>query len=317
MTLPRSAADVLSGHVVFELECIDRIYCNLYVPKLQRDLGVVGFIREHLGKPVASTAVLADRTEAFYAQIKAFAARNGIPVVQFASGQRKDDVMREHLAAFLAAGRTEGVVFIGRAQEKVSVWATTRRRDAEGNSYPWIVRDSRVVTQWYFYCHDSSAGPFFLKYCGYFPYNAKLCCNGNEYAKAMASRAEIGFTALDNGFAAVDDVAAVQAICDSFDEKVIWDLAAKWMAILPCPFTAEDTAAGYPPCISTTSIRRSSSTTRKAKRSGRRPRSMTRATSASASGSITCPRCGQPASRPPGVCWTSRNSATIPPTARP
>ena len=245
MTLPRSAADVLSGHVVFELECIDRIYCNLYVPKLQRDLGVVGFIREHLGKPVASTAVLAARTEAFYAEIKAFAARNGIPVVEFASGQRKDDVMRERLAQFLAAGRTEGVVFIGRAQEKVSVWATTRRRDAEGNSYPWIVRDSRVVTQWYFYCYDSSAGPFFLKYCGYFPYNAKLCCNGNEYAKAMAARAGIGFTALDNGFAAVDDVAAVQAICDSFDETVIWDLAAKWMAMLPCPFTADDAAAGY------------------------------------------------------------------------
>ena len=245
MTLPRSAADVLSGHVVFELECIDRIYCNLYIPKLQRDLGVVGFIREHLAKPVASTAVLADRTEAFYAGIKAFAARNGIPVVQFASGQRKDDVMREHLAAFLAAGRTEGVVFIGRAQEKVSVWATTRRRDADGHAYPWIVRDSRVVTQWYFYCHDSSAGPFFLKYCGYFPYNAKLCCNGNEYAKAMAAAAGIGFTALDNGFAAVDDVAAVQAICDSFDETVIWDLAAKWMALLPYPFTAEDTAAGY------------------------------------------------------------------------
>src|SRR5258708_13422340 len=61
----------------------------------------------------------------------------------------------------------------------------------------------------------------------------------------MAAGAGIGFTALDNGFAAVDDVAAVQAICDSFDENVIWDLAAKWMAILPCPFTAEDTAAGY------------------------------------------------------------------------
>ena len=50
---------------------------------------------------------------------------------------------------------------------------------------------------------------------------------------------------------------------------------------------------------------------------GRRPRSTTRATSASANGSITCPRCGQPASRPPGVCSTSRNSATTPPTARP
>ena len=108
MTLPRSAADVLSGHVVFELECIDRIYCNLYVPKLQRDLGVVGFIREHLGKPVASTAVLADRTEAFYAEIKAFAARSAIPVVEFASGQRKDDVMREQLAAVPGRGPDRG-----------------------------------------------------------------------------------------------------------------------------------------------------------------------------------------------------------------
>jgi hypothetical protein len=245
MTLPRSAADVLAGHVTFELECIDRIYCNLYVPKLQRDLGVAGFIREHLGMPVASTAVLAARTEAFYAEIKAFAARGGIPVVEFAPGQRKDDVMRGHLGWFLAAGRTEGVVFIGRAQEKVSVFATTRRHDAGGRSYPWIVRASRVVTQWYFYCYDRSAGPFFLKYCGYFPYNAKLCCNGNEYAKAMAARAGIGFTALDNGFAAVDDVAAVQRICDSFDEQVIWDLAARWTAILPCPFTPAGTAAGY------------------------------------------------------------------------
>jgi hypothetical protein len=215
----------------------------MYIPKLQRELGVASFIREHLGKPVASTAVLAARTEAFYAEIRAFAAGHQIPVVEFAAGQRKDDVMRERLAEFLAAGRAEGVVFIGRAQEKVSVFATTRRRDAEGNAYPWIVRESRVVTQWYFYCYDACAGPFFLKYCGYFPYNAKLY--GNEYAKAMAARTGIGFTSLDNGFAAVDDVAAVQAICDSFDETVIWDLAAKWMAILPCPFTAEDTAAGY------------------------------------------------------------------------
>ena len=86
-----------------------------------------------------------------------------------------------------------------------------------------------VTHGWYFYAPmHSSAGPFFLKYCGYFPYNAKLCCNGNEYAKAMAAWAlGSAFTALDNGFAAVDDVAAVQAICDSFDETVIWDLAAQ------------------------------------------------------------------------------------------
>jgi len=195
MTLPRCAADVLREHVVFELECIDRMYCNLYVPKLQRELGVVGFVREHLGMPVASTAALADMTQAFYAEVRRFAGRQHVPVVEFAKGQRKDDVMREQLTRFLAAGRTDGVVFIGRAQEKVKVFATSKRRGAEGRSYPWITRASRVVTQWYFYCYDRCAGPFFFKYCGYFPYNAKLCCNGNEYAKAMAARAGIGFTA--------------------------------------------------------------------------------------------------------------------------
>jgi hypothetical protein len=40
-------------------------------------------------------------------------------LVHFAKGQRKDDVMAEHLAAFTTAGGTEGVVFVGRATEKL------------------------------------------------------------------------------------------------------------------------------------------------------------------------------------------------------
>src|SRR5260370_634364 len=61
----------------------------------------------------------------------------------------------------------------------------------------------------------------------------------------MAARAGIGFTALDNGFAAVDEVATVQQICDSFGEQVIEDLAARWLDILPCPYSPADHAAGY------------------------------------------------------------------------
>ena len=59
MTLPRSAADVLSGHVTFEVECIDRMYLNVYIPQLQYATGLVSYIHRHLGKPVASTAALA------------------------------------------------------------------------------------------------------------------------------------------------------------------------------------------------------------------------------------------------------------------
>jgi hypothetical protein len=34
MTLPRTVADVLSGHVTFEVECIDRMYLNVWQPRL-------------------------------------------------------------------------------------------------------------------------------------------------------------------------------------------------------------------------------------------------------------------------------------------
>jgi hypothetical protein len=60
-----------------------------------------------------------------------------------------------------------------------------------------------------------------VKFCSYFPYNAKLCLNGNHWAQRQAAKAGIGFTALDNGFAAVDDVDRLQRICDSLGPEQI------------------------------------------------------------------------------------------------
>ena len=245
MTLPRSAGDVLSDHVTFELESIDRLYCNLYVPQLQRAEGIVGFIRGHLGRPIASTAVIAPMSRDFTARLRSFADAHDIPRVDFARGQRKDEVMHEHLAAFEAAGRTEGVLFIGRAQEKNTVFRTEKRRAADGSSYPWIVRTTSVVNQFYVHCVDEDFGAFFLKFSSYFPYGAKLLVNGHHFAQAQARKAGIGFTALDNGFAAVDDVPGLQAICGSLDEGKIDALARKWLDILPNPYSAADQAAGY------------------------------------------------------------------------
>src|SRR6266487_4367408 len=245
MTLPRSVADVVSRHVLFEIESIDRMYCNLYVPQLQRVEGLLAFIHGHLGQPISSTSVIAPMSRDFTARLAAFAGAHGIPRIDFARGQRKDDVMHEYLAAFEAAGRTEGVLFIGRAQEKNTVFRTEKRRAADGRSYPWIVRTTSVVNQFYVHCVDADFGAFFLKFSSYFPYGARLLVNGHHYAQARAARAGIGFTALDNGFAACDDVAGLQAICDSLTEDKIEALARKWLAILPNPYSPADQAAGY------------------------------------------------------------------------
>jgi hypothetical protein len=245
MTLPRTVSDVVAEHVTFEVECIDRMFLNVYVPPLQYAAGIVGYVHRQLGLPIASTAPLAKITERFAAAVHRYARNQQVPWVDFVKGQRKDDVMHERLAEFAAAGRTEGVVFIGRAQEKTALFRTERRHNTEGRSYPWIVKASGVVNHFYFYCVDADFGPFFIKFCSYFPYNARLCLNGNHWAQRQAAKAGIGFTPMDNAFASVDDPAALQAICERLGPEQIEALLRKWLAILPHPFVAADRAAGY------------------------------------------------------------------------
>jgi hypothetical protein len=224
------------------------MYLNVYVPQLQHPAGIVGYVHRQLGLPIASTAPLAEITEAFSDAMHRFAVTEKVPWVDFVKGCRKDEVMHEHLARFEAAGRCEGVLFIGRAQEKTTLFRTEKRRNADGVAYPWIVRSTGMVNHFYVYAVDADFGPFFLKFCSYFPYNAKLCLNGNEWAKRQAARAGIGFTALDNAFAGFDDpanVARVQAICSGVGAEQIDALLRKWLARIPHPYSAADRAAGY------------------------------------------------------------------------
>jgi hypothetical protein len=72
-----------------------------------------------------------------------------------------------------------------------------------------------------------------------------VCVNGHEWAKRQAAKDGIAFTALDNGFATVEDPGALQAICDRLGPAQIQALVDKWLAILPGAFTEADHDAGY------------------------------------------------------------------------
>jgi hypothetical protein len=243
MSLPQTVADVLRDHVTLEVEGIDRMYLNVYVPNLQRELGVVGFLRNHRGHRFASSALLAPISDAFIKAIETFTQADDIPLVPFAKGQRKDDVAAEHLAHF---DRPEGVLFVGKAQEKTPVFRTEKRRHPQsGQSYPWIVRSTAMVNHYYFYCVDEDFGPFFLKFCSYFPYNAKLCLNGHAYLKRQLAKEGIAFEALDNGILSCAHPQRMQEIAAALDAAKIDALVRKWLARLPHPFTAQDRQAGY------------------------------------------------------------------------
>ena len=123
MSVARSLADVLQNHVLLEVEGIDRMYLNIYQPRLQTEKQAACFFRFHRGQPVASSTLMGVMTNAYLKQVDDFIDRHGIPVVQFRKGQRKDDVAAEYRDRFPGS---EGVLFLGKAQEKANVFRTER-----------------------------------------------------------------------------------------------------------------------------------------------------------------------------------------------
>jgi hypothetical protein len=242
MSLLPSVAQLQRDHVVMELECIDRMYLNAYLPQLTTEGGIASFFRAYLGHRFASTKAAGPMTDAFIRAIRDFIHDQDIPLVKFKKGQRKDDVFKRHLRKFKAQ---EGVVFVGVAQEKVRVPRTVRKSFGQGGTIPWIDYTTAMVNVYYFYALDKDFGPFFIKFCSYFPYFAKLCLNGHEYLKCQLTQRQIPFEALDNGLLSCADLKTAQKICDGLDAAKIDAFFRKWLRLLPHPFSAKDRRAGY------------------------------------------------------------------------
>jgi hypothetical protein len=241
-----TVTEVLDGHVALDVQCLDRIYLNAYVPTLQTSAQVVAFLSHHLGFPFPSPALFKQLGDRFRRAVASFADENDIPWVRFG----KDDVgsklelMRPHLDRQAATG-CSGVAAIGVAQEFQRVWSAYERPSPTGAWQWWFTKADRRVSCYYFYLWDIDFGPAFIKVCTYFPYPAKIWLNGHEWAKCQAERAGVGFTELSNGFAATDNPAALQAICDRLGPGTINVFVQRWLARLPLPFTDTDRDAGY------------------------------------------------------------------------
>ena len=150
--------------------------------------------------------------------------------------------MREHLRRFPGG---EGVLFVGKAQEKTKVVRSERRiHEPSGSHYVQLVPATAMVNHYYFYLVDDDFGPMFVKFCSYFPYTARLCVNGHEYVKRQLAKRGVAFEAADNSILSCADPALAQDLADSLTAERIDDLLRKWLRRLPHPFTRDDRAAG-------------------------------------------------------------------------
>src|SRR2546429_4869241 len=100
--------ELLDGHTVLDIDCLDRIYLNGYVPKLQVGGQVVTFLHDHLGMPIVSPAVFEQIGTRFRRAVARFADNNDIPVLKFKKGIRKATVMEPLLRRAPRAGRGPG-----------------------------------------------------------------------------------------------------------------------------------------------------------------------------------------------------------------
>jgi hypothetical protein len=239
--------DVLDGHTVLDLECLDRVYLNAYVPNLQVGGQVVQFLTGHLGFPIPSPALFTRIGNRFRETVKAFAAERGIPVLHLNKPDRSrwDDRKLDHVRPYLERARQPGVVAIVVAQEFQWVFCGYNRSTKPGVASFDFKKAERRVSTYYFYVLDQEFGPGFIKVCSYFPYPAKVWVNGHEWAKRQATRAGVRYTELANGFAACVKPAQLQAVCDRLGPADLQAFFDRWMAVIPTPLGDNDRAAGY------------------------------------------------------------------------
>ena len=169
------------------------MYLNVYVPQLQREQGVASFFRVHRGHRFGPSVLMDPISKSFVAALEQFAQREKVPVDTV---PQRTTERRYRSRATEEVGETgRGRVHRQSARESAGI---PHREEAQRNhrrDVPWLVRSTAMVNQFYVYCVDSDFGPSFLKFSSYFPYTAKLCINGHEYAKQQLVQKGIGFQA--------------------------------------------------------------------------------------------------------------------------
>jgi hypothetical protein len=237
-----SVATILRDHVSLSTSCIDRLYLNGYVPRLQTSGQLCAFLNDHLGNQIASPALLRPLHDRFVHAVATFASQHVVPVIEFERGQRKDDLAAQHRARFEAA---DGVVFIGVAQERQFSFKSTKHVVAPTTVHFSFSRQPVAVNHYYFYIQDAEWGPAFIKVGTYVPYPVRVCLNGHEWLKQQLRQEAIPFDSLDNGFLWCADPDRLQQLADSLSPADVQAFFDRWLERLPWPLTPADRAAGY------------------------------------------------------------------------
>lgn len=238
---------LLRDHVTLTCRSVDRIFLQAYMPQLQTPGLVARFLMYIRGFRFPSSAVLGKIGEKYAADIHRWAEAQGVPVHHFEKGENKEAYARPLIESAAKAGGEGRVVLVGVAQERAFCWRSWRVQKElfPGRPHMQWGRQAAFVNHFYFYLWDPDWGGAFWKTNSYCPWPIWIYLNGHEWAKRQLEKAGIAYEALDNGFRACADPAALARICARLGPGPVQSFFWRWFHRLPSPFTADDLRAGY------------------------------------------------------------------------
>ncbi len=247
-----TASSLLAEHVTLRVRSVDRLWIAGYLPGLAYEGGLISFLLQRAAligtRHIPSPALLAKNHDRMVADLDRLIERLELPVLRFKAKESKESIARPYQLACAEEGR-EGLVLVGKAQERQQVWVGYKDGASElgSASHPHFSfsRQSRVPDSWYFYLFDHEWGPAFLRLCAYAPYPLYVSANGHEWLKRQLEARGVGYEDLDNGLRSVDDPELASRLARSLGAGHVQRLIARWLPVLPSPLTDADRAAGF------------------------------------------------------------------------
>jgi hypothetical protein len=190
-------------------DVVDRLVLNAYFGLGQSAGGFRTWWRrleggdEHL-----DTAHLMRLAGRFSRRLRAWAKKNGIPVVDCAAGERKSEIAAEYQPTD-PSFRGIFAVLVGRAP--ASVWEVERF----GNGGINLKRKLVWVNHYSFHIVDAEWGHVTIKICGHPPFTAQILLNGHEYVACQARKAGLAFCKEGNCFTEVSNARDLARVADT------------------------------------------------------------------------------------------------------
>lgn len=202
--------DLLTG----SYDCVDRIVLNAYFPLGHNPGGFrVWWRRWHDdGDASLDNAHLMRLAGRFSRRVRAWAAANGVPVIDCKAAERKhriaEDYLRDHTVGV-------GVFLVLVARAPATVWKVSRSSSGVIRN---LEKTRQFVNHYSFHIMDPTWGHLTIKMSGHPPFAAQVIMNGHEYVACQAQTAGIGFAKEGNCFTRVADPERLAQVADTLSQ---------------------------------------------------------------------------------------------------